>query len=295
MAPVVPVTGVADVTYGSRVRRPPLLPSLAALTLAGSLLAAAPAAQATPGPSDRGDRAERLAQADRADRAAAPARAIDHTQWDGGAQFRRGTMAGTRFSDGRVSIKQPTGTRSFGGRTYDRASWTSPWTTPGMSYTELIASWSATTPGDSWIEVRVRGRNARGTTSSWDVAGRWASGDRFVKRQTDSAQDDDLATVSVDTWKAKSALKSFQLDVTLLRRAGTKAATTLDAVGAMTSRLTGTAGATSAPGTARGTVLDVPRYSQMIHRGHYPAYGNGGEAWCSPTSTARARGRRSSP
>jgi hypothetical protein len=29
--------------------------------------------------------------------------------------------------------------------------------------------------------------------------------------------------------------------------------------------------------------LNVPRYSQMTHRGHYPQYG-GGQAWCSPTS-----------
>jgi hypothetical protein len=37
-------------------------------------------------------------------------------------------------------------------------------------------------------------------------------------------------------------------------------------------------------------VLDVPRYSQMIHRGEFPKYGGGGEAWCSPTSTAMVLG-----
>jgi len=29
-----------------------------------------------------------------------------------------------------------------------------------------------------------------------------------------------------------------------------------------------------------------PQLSQMVHEGHFPAYGGGGEAWCSPTSTA---------
>ena len=43
---------------------------------------------------------------------------------------------------------------------------------------------------------------------------------------------------------------------------------------------------TSVPGPAVGTVLDVPAYSQMLHSGHYPQWGGGGEAWCSPTSTA---------
>jgi Peptidase_C39 like family len=33
-------------------------------------------------------------------------------------------------------------------------------------------------------------------------------------------------------------------------------------------------------------VLPVPRYSQMVHKGSYRQYGGGGEAWCSPTSTA---------
>nr|WP_255487593.1 peptidase C39 family protein [Aeromicrobium senzhongii] len=32
--------------------------------------------------------------------------------------------------------------------------------------------------------------------------------------------------------------------------------------------------------------LKVPAYSQMIHRGHFPQFGGGGEAWCSPTSTS---------
>src|SRR4030095_16217250 len=32
--------------------------------------------------------------------------------------------------------------------------------------------------------------------------------------------------------------------------------------------------------------LDVPLYSQEIHAGEYPQFDNGGEAWCSPTSTS---------
>src|SRR5439155_26737089 len=41
-----------------------------------------------------------------------------------------------------------------------------------------------------------------------------------------------------------------------------------------------------------GTTIDlgVPQYSQEIHHGEYPQYDNGGEAWCSPTSTAMVVG-----
>ena len=35
--------------------------------------------------------------------------------------------------------------------------------------------------------------------------------------------------------------------------------------------------------------LAVPAYSQMLHSGHFPQYGGGGQAWCSPTSTAMAK------
>ncbi len=37
-------------------------------------------------------------------------------------------------------------------------------------------------------------------------------------------------------------------------------------------------------------MIKVPRYSQMIHKGHYPQWGGGGEAWCSPTSMAMVLG-----
>jgi hypothetical protein len=42
----------------------------------------------------------------------------------------------------------------------------------------------------------------------------------------------------------------------------------------------------SVPGRAAGIELPVPAYSQNIHKGQYPEYDNGGEAWCSPTSTS---------
>jgi hypothetical protein len=62
-------------------------------------------------------------------------------------------------------------------------------------------------------------------------------------------------------------------------------------VGAMASRLPDISSVpTSAPGVARGVVLDVPSYSQMTHTGEYPGFGGGGEAWCSPTSTSMVLG-----
>ncbi len=216
---------------------------------------------------------------------AAAERRINYTQWDHGAQWRRGTLSGVRVRQGRLLIKQPDARRRYLGRAYDAAHWDSPWVQPGFDLTRLIASWSAVTPGDSWIEVRVRGRDASGRAASWDVLGRWSAGDRHLERRTVSGQGDDLAGVNVDTWET-AGLRSYQLRVTLLRRAGATYTPALDAIGAMSSRLPAGAGATSRPGPGAGTTLAVPRFSQMVHSGHYPRWGGGGQAWCSPTSTS---------
>lgn len=218
---------------------------------------------------------------------------VRYTGWDTNAQLRKGKPAGVRVAKGRLVLAKPVGTRRYAGRSYDVGRWTSPWAKPGFGLSQLIASWSATTPGDSWIEVRVRGRNAAGARSSWDVLGRWTSGDRFTKRTTVSGQDDDLAGVNVDTWvaSAPAGLTSWQLRVSLLRRSGAKTkAPSVDAIGAVASRVPATAPPTSKPGVARGIVLNVPRYSQMVHQGHYPQWGGGGQAWCSPTSTSMVLG-----
>jgi len=250
-------------------------PAIVSLTtIVAASLVAAPAAPAAPGDERR---------------ARAAARQIAYTQWDSGDQWRAGTRSGVRVEKGRLLIKQPQGSRRYAGRTYDTARWDSPWVTPGFDLTRLIASWSAVTPGDSWIEVRVRGRDGTGRRSSRDVLGRWTSRDRFLKRRTVSGQADDLARVNVDTWET-AGLRSYQLRVTLLRKAGATYSPAVDAAGAVASRLPSGAGATSKPGAAGGITLDVPRYSQMTHTGHYPKWGGGGEAWCSPTSTSMVLG-----
>ncbi len=224
-------------------------------------------------------------------------RPIAYTQWDGGKQFREGKFNKTRVMKGRLTLgagkKAPTFQRRYSGRSYDQGKWTSPWVSPGFGLTELIPSWDAKTPGKTWIEVRVRARTASGGVGSWDVMGRWASDDRWINRSTKSGQADDLGLANVDTWQTTSgtAVAGYQVRVHLMRPAGSNASPTVDVLGAVASRLSGAEPTASRPGSAAGTVLDgVPRYSQMIHRGHYPQWGAGGQAWCSPTSTSMVLG-----
>ncbi|GAB2975033.1 peptidase C39 family protein [Nocardioides montaniterrae] len=212
-------------------------------------------------------------------------RQIDLHKWDTADSFRSGTRSGTAVHDGKLVLDRVTGHRTRGGHTYDAATWVSPWKTPGFSFTNLVASWTATTPGDTWLRVEVRGRSASRTVTSWDMLADWAMGDAHVRRTSFGAQPDDGTTVDVDTWKT-GGLSAYQLRVSLMRRTGTTATPAVDLVAGMASRLPASAGATSRPGPGDGRVLPVPQFSQMTHRGEFPKWGGGGEAWCSPTSTS---------
>ncbi len=224
--------------------------------------------------------------------AAGGGRLVDYHRWDAGAELAAGTRRGTVVGDGRLRMEAPGAdglrARTLDGRRYDEGTWESAWYEPGFAFTSLIPSWSATTPRDSLVEVEVRGRAADGRTSSWDLMARWAVGDAHVRRTTVAGQDDDLARVDTDTWTVTAAggLTGYQLRLRLLRRDGQQSSPRVDAVGAMTSRLPPGTPDPTRPGDVRGRVLDVPRYSQMIHEGHFPQWGGGGEAWCSPTATS---------
>lgn len=212
------------------------------------------------------------------------------------AEHRSAAVAAAAVSDRKVHLQRfsaPGPWRSAATeRRYDRSyvgsRWKSPWVAPGFDYTELIASWSARTPGSSWIAIEVRGRTASGARTSWDTLARWAATDKVVKRRSGGSQSDDGTRVATDTWKT-AGLASYRIRVTVRHEAGRKAPR-VDLATVMTSRLPTAAGAVSAPGVARGTELALPRYSQMIHTGHYPQWGGGGEAWCSPTSTSMVLG-----
>jgi hypothetical protein len=228
------------------------------------------------------------------------ARQITYQQWTTNPQFADGTFRGTRSVRGALRITDPVATRRYAdphgkpAKRYDVGRWQSRWQRPGYAFDQLIASWDATTPRDSWVQVQVRGRSEAGRLSRWYTMANWAAGDAAFHRTSVAGQSDDLAYVNTDTLQTKYSMgfTTWQVRVSLMRRAGQSFTPTVDTVGAMTSRLPQVATVrTSKPGVASGLApLRVPRYSQMIHRGHSPQYGNGGEAWCSPTSVSMVLG-----
>ena len=226
----------------------------------------------------------------------APQPGIDLARWSG-RRLHSGDFLATRVHNGTVVLgkhpdhvryRDPYAPHPGFARAYVRGRWFSPWHATTFGLTQLIASYDARTPPGTFIEVSVRGQATTGRRSSWDSLGRWTSGDQTVHRMSLGRQPDDLAHVAVDTWVAnrRPGLARWQLRVSLYRRSHASQSPVLSMIGAVASRLPDRGGATSTPGPGRGRDLAVPAFSQMIHQGEYPQWNGGGEAWCSPTSTA---------
>ncbi|MFG2881047.1 peptidase C39 family protein [Streptomyces sp. NPDC048297] len=228
----------------------------------------------------------------------APSRPIDYQSWTTYSDWRSGAAQGVRLVSGRrpgavigaaagsTDYTDPhTGTTA----TWEYATWTSPVHRLGVPATEVIASWNAHTPDGTWLQVELQGTYTDGTATPWYVMGRWAAGDQDIKRTSVDDQTDGKSSIWTDTFAIDDAstglrLVSYRLRLTLYRTPGTHLTPTVWRLGAMGSdipdRFTVPA---STPGLAQE--LAVPRFSQEIHKGQYPEYDNGGEAWCSPTSS----------
>jgi hypothetical protein len=220
--------------------------------------------------------------------------AIDYHEWAGARDFLGGSFDGLTADQGGLRIGTPTiavehtepklGTT----RTYEYGRWTSPVYRHGFDATQLIASWNAVTPTQTWLQVEAKAKATAGTETGWYVLGRWASGDDDIERTSVDGQDDAIAEVAVDTLSTKIgvALRTYRLRVSLYREAGSRATPTVTSIGAMTSRIPDRFEVQATePGRAAGIDLPVPTYAQNLHKGQFPQYGGGGENWCSPAST----------
>ncbi|MEI7032050.1 peptidase C39 family protein [Streptomyces pratensis] len=223
---------------------------------------------------------------------------VDNRFWHTYTDWRFGSGDGTRVLPGvrpGLVIDAPAGrtdhTDPHTGRTdaWDYATWTSPVHRSAVPATEVVASWNARTPAGTWIGIELSGTYADGTTTPWFVMGRWAAGDGDIRRTSVDGQGDPHSSVWTDTFSVDDPasgmrLASYRLRLTLYRAPGSRLSPTVWRVGAMASDVPDRFTVPAAPATF-ARELDVPRYSQNVHIGQYPEYDNGGEAWCSPTSS----------
>ncbi|MEU0956290.1 peptidase C39 family protein [Streptomyces niveus] len=277
-------------SWNSPASRRTVLATALAAAGAGALSAAAPALAAAPAaPSTRSGAPAAH------HRAATP---VDNRFWSSATDWRGGTANGTKVLSGSRSglvIATPAGSTDYTdphtGRTssWEYATWTSPVHRSKVPATEAIASWNADTPDGTWIQTELRGTYSDGGATPWYVMGRWASGDGDIRRTSVDDQSDDRSSVWTDTFAVDDPasglrLASYQLRLTLHRKPGTTLTPTVRRVGAMASDIPDRF---TVPAAAHQVAreLNVPRYSQNTHVGQYPEYDNGGEAWCSPTSS----------
>ncbi|MFG2192127.1 peptidase C39 family protein [Streptomyces sp. NPDC048639] len=272
------------------------LAAAAAGTVSGSSAHAAPTA-ASGSPTDSGPGGSGAARTPRPGKGVAR---VDYHGWSTYTDWRCGTARGTRAEAGPrpgLVIGTPAGRKDYTDphtgkkSTWEYATWTAPVHEPEVPASELIASWNARTPAGTWLQVELLGTYTDGKKTPTYVLGRWAAGDGDIKRTSVDDQTDGKSTVWTDTFSMDDTAKplrlaSYRLRLTLHRKPGTDLTPMVWRLGAMASDVPDRFEVpASKPGEGAGRELKVPRYSQNIHKGQYPEYDNGGEAWCSPTSS----------
>ena len=159
---------------------------------------------------------------------------------------------------------------------------TSPEFTTTFNYKEAIASWNASTPSGSWVEIQFRAQYNGTRWSKWYVLGIWASDDSTIRRHSVQSQGDSDGFVAVDTFVSsnkKDTTNKFQLKLRLFSANGTATPSVQNASVAYSTAAPKSADATAGNPLLWNTLINVPECSQMV-------YPDGGEVWCSPTSTS---------
>ena len=160
----------------------------------------------------------------------------------------------------------------------------SPETPAAFSFTEAIPSWNAETPEGTWIEVLIRA-DLSGRWTKWYNLGVWASDYSTIERHSVRLQGDSDGYVSIDTLvltDSKVIASGYQVKVRLFSENGVSTPVVRMISVATSTTPPKKAGEVSTP-VLDGRILDVPECSQMV-------YPDGGNVWCSPTSTSMVLG-----
>jgi len=162
--------------------------------------------------------------------------------------------------------------------------WTSPAYQTGFGITELVASWQARTPGDSWVTTQLSVQ-VGDQWSSWFTMGEWAFTKAAIKRTSVPGQDNAFGSISIDTYFAPTGGEAAAYRLREQLHGSSTASPTVGEVAAAAFAPQPPTYDVSQTTMTSTVDLDVPQYSQEIHHKEYTRFGGGGEAWCSPTAT----------
>ena len=137
-------------------------------------------------------------------------RDISYHQWSSDTDFAAGSAAGVTVGGGALTFESAVGQSSYTDvllgttGTYDYATWTSPMTAVGFTATQAIPSWTASTPGGSFVRMELRGVTVAGATTAWYQLGVWAADDSSISRTSVAGQSDVNGSIATDTFVAAS-------------------------------------------------------------------------------------------
>lgn len=167
--------------------------------------------------------------------------------------------------------------------TYYYGRLTSPQLTSPQPFDRLVTSWNALTPAGTWVQVEARAyRSSDSRWTKYYKMGVWAQGTGTIKRHSVNGQGNADGTVATDILELKGGAvhSRFQYRVTLFTTDRTRSpAVSMVSVMASNSAKEAAGLPVYSDKQAWGRDLNVPKRSQMI-------YPDGGEVWCSPTSTS---------
>lgn len=219
------------------------------------------------------------------------------TRWSSSSNgFASWTRSGVRLdASGALTLDLTTATAGVdpyapgaysGGNFYNGATFvvgeaTSPIVVPTSQFYEAIPSWNATTPSGTWVETQLRAR-VGGVWTKWYNLGVWDDDNSTVRRHSVTGQGDTSGTVSVDTLKLstkKATADAIQLKLRLFSDTGVNLPSVRNASVATSITPVAPSALQAGDPSKWNRLLNVPQCSQMV-------YPDGGNVWCSPTSTS---------
>ena len=218
--------------------------------------------------------------------------ALDGLAYQDGVLKLDGNGAGTFDYTDPFSAVTVLGQHVDGSGSYVFGTWTSPVYPMNFAFNELVSSWNSNTSPGTWIQSEVKPKLNNGRWAKWYILGRWTYDDSRFHRTSVGGQGDADGFVSIDTLFTKDhPAVAYQLRLTIFRRTDLtdeQAPVSVSRYSAVTSNLTNQQSRFPSATDMNGETidLDLPRFSQETHHGEYPEFDNGGEAWCSPTSSA---------
>ncbi len=158
---------------------------------------------------------------------------------------------------------------------------TSPAIPAAFDSSEAIASWNAETPAGTWIETLISAQ-VGGAWTKWYNLGIWAADSSTIERHSVQLQGDADGDVAVDTLVLsgkRGPATAFQIKLRLFSADGEATPVVRNASVAFSTAAPKAKAPTPGAPALWNRRLAVPACSQMV-------YPDGGNVWCSPTSTS---------